>query len=199
MLYLVFAVLGLHIISMPIALGVTVFVDTDENIGKLKVCIYGLPIFIKKLNLERLKARILDNEGQKGDDDTESEQNDDKEPQKFGAFKRFLLDCVIRIVKRIRVRNSELSARLGTGDAAVTAMTVGSFRVAYSQVCAFFGISQSCGKIEPDYDTECIKFDYFGIFSLCFADIIVAVSAAVIDVLIKHTKKRRSYANITAE
>ena len=192
MMYLVFAVLGLHIISFPIVIGVTVYINTDENIGKIKIGLFAIPIFTKKINIERLKSKIFAQE------ETKSEKKQDNESKSSG-FKLFLMDCARRIVTRIRVRNAELVANIGTGDAAVTAMAVGSICVLCEQACAFFCIDGKSAAITPDYGNECIFLDFFGIFSLCLADIIVSVCAALAAKLFRRTDKRRKYANTVAK
>lgn len=202
MIYLVFAVLGLHIISLPIIAGVTVFADSDLKIGKIKIALFGIPIFVKHVDVERLtqslKGRTADNDSIDGA--KQPEEKDKSKKKRGGKLKSFLLSFAKHAAMRVRVRQAELSAIIGADDAAVTATAVGTLRIVYSQVCAFFGLSGASADISPDYGAERIYFDFFGIFSLCFADIIVAVCAALFDGIVRKTSKRsKKYANTVTE
>ncbi|MDE7106814.1 MAG: hypothetical protein K2O39_00655 [Clostridiales bacterium] len=187
-IYLVLAIIILYIISLRLSFGVKVYVNTDKNVGAVTVTFLFIPIFRKKINIKLLL---------RGREDIK-EDNDEEQKEKTGEpskFKKFLIDCAIGILKAVCVRTASLQAKIGTGDAAADGMAVGMLRILYTQFCAFFGFNGDGGKIEPDYDSEILFFDFFGIFSISFADIIFAVFGVVFEKL-AHYGGRRSYANV---
>ena len=185
-IYLVLAVIILYIISLPMSIGVSVLINTDENVGKIKASLFFIPVFKKKIDIKRLLKG-------KGIDDGERDDNDkiDKPPSKL---KKFFIDCALNIIKFVCVKNASLRSKVGTGDAAADGMTVGIMRIMYTQFCAVFGFAGGEVLIEPDYDAEILLFDFFGIFSISFADIIFAVLKTAIS-RIGQYGRRRSYAN----
>lgn len=193
MLYLVFAVISLHILSLPIFVSVSVSVNTDTDEGKIKIKLFFIPVFVKRINVKRLWSKLNENT-----DINKNADNDEKdsESKKIGAFKRFLIDCAVATAKMIRISDADLDLRLGTGDAAADAVAVGVLRIMYTQACAFFGYKGNSETLRPDYNAEILFFDFFGIFSLCFADIIFAVCGTVL-LRIAALGKRRGYANVT--
>ncbi|MDE5562158.1 MAG: hypothetical protein K2J01_01170 [Clostridiales bacterium] len=188
MVYLVLAIIILHIISFRLSFGVKAYINTDKNVGVISVKLFFIPIFRKKINIKRLL---------RGKEDIKQD-NDDEQQEKSGKpsrFKSFLKDCAIGILKAVCVMTANLQAKIGTGDAATDGMAVGMLRIAYSQFCAFFGFDGDGGIIEPDYNSEILFFDFFGIFSISFADIIFAVCCVIFEKL-AHVGGRRSYANV---
>ncbi|MDE7406327.1 MAG: hypothetical protein K2M89_05600 [Clostridiales bacterium] len=188
MIYLVLAIIILYIISLPLVFNAKVDINTDLNVGKVSVKFLFIPIFRNKINIKQL----LRGKEQVQEEDDEQEEKSSK-PSKL---KGFLKDCAIGILKAVRVRIAELKAKIGTGDAAADGMAVGMLRIMYTQFCAFFGFDGGGGTIEPEYDSEILFFDFFGIFSISFADIIFAVCCVVFEKL-TYYGRRRSYANVT--
>lgn len=186
--YLVLAIIILHIISLPLMFGVKVDINTDLNVGKIYIKFLFIPIFRKKINIKRL---LRGKEPMQGEDDKQEEKS-----SKPSKLKDFFKDCAIEVLKVVCVRTASLQAKIGTGDAAADGMAVGMLRIMYTQFCAFFGFDGDGGMIEPDYDSEILFFDFFGIFSISFADIIIAVCSVVFEKLV-HIGGRRSYANVT--
>ena len=187
-LHLVLAIIILYLISFGLAFVVDVDIDTDNNVGKVAVSFFFIPIFSKKVNIKRFINRQRAQQ-----QDEEQEQEQDEKSNGSGAFKRFLIGCAIKIAKAICVRNAFLHAKVGTGDAAADGMAVGLFRIMYAQFCAFFGFDGNA-TIEPEYDNEILFVDFFGIFSISFADIIFAVMCVVVE-KIGRRGQRRVYAN----
>ena len=187
---LVLAIIFLYFISLRLSFGVDVDVDTDNNIGKIYVSFFFIPVFIKKINIKKLLSG-RDERLPQADKEQEPEEN----PKDSGAFKKFLLACAMQILKAICVRKARFNAKIGTGDAAADGMAVGILRIMYSQFCAYFGIDFDSATIAPDYNAEILLIDFFGIFSISFADIIFAVCCVVFN-KIAHFGKRRSYANV---
>lgn len=186
-IYLVLAILILYIISLPLVFNVKVDINTDLNVGKISVTLLFIPFFRKKINIKRL----LRGKEQVQDEDDQQEEKSSKQSK----LKWFLKDCAIGILKAVCVRTANLQAKIGTGDAAADGMAVGMLRIIYTQFCAFFGFDGDGSTIEPDYNSELLFFDFFGIFSISFADIIIAVCSVVFEKLI-HIGGRRSYANV---
>lgn len=187
MLYLVLAVFFLHILVLPMVFSAKIDVDSDISHGKIVVKLYFIPIFVKKLHFDTLND-ILNGVPVEVDNDKEAE-NQKKSPSKFkSALKRFFIAVAIRIAKRVRVRELELNAKIGTGDAAATAVTVSSALVAYCQACALLGVSISEGAITPDYDRSLLFIKFYGIISLCIADIIYAVLSQILSKFARHGK-----------
>lgn len=188
-IYLVIAIFILHVISLPLLFGVKVDINTDLNVCKVSVIFLFIPVVSKKLNLKRLLS---------GKEDVK-ENNDEQEAEKKdepSGFKKFLKDCAIKILKAVCVKDADLLAKIGTGDAAADGMAVGMLRIMYTQFCAFFGFNGDGGNIEPDYNAEILFFDFFGIFSISFADIIFAVICVIFERLTRYGGRRR-YANAT--
>lgn len=199
MMYLVFTVFSLHLLVLPMVIGAAIVVDSDTRKGKLTVRFFGIPVFWKKLDYDRSRALIFSDDAR-----TTAEQNSDNNKKKSSALgkkiKNFLLKVAFETAKRIRVRELELSADIGAGDAAVTAVAVGSLQIAYSQVCAFLNYRDgNVAEIKPDYNSERINIDFTGIFSLCFADIIYAASVVIFKKSNKRSDKRSANANTVAE
>lgn len=186
MIYLVLAVIILYIISLPMAIGVSAQVNTDKNVGEITVSFFFIPVFKKKINIKKQLTYISVKE-----EESDKQNDGDKHQSKF---KKFLMDCALNIVKFVCVKKASLQSKVGTGDAAADGMTVGIMRIMYTQFCAFFGFDGGEVKIEPDYDAEILLFDFFGIFSISFADIIFAVFKTAIN-RIGQYGGRRSYAN----
>lgn len=190
MVYLVIAVIFLHLISLPLTTRISAKADTDGNSARLVVKFLFIPVFAKTVSTGEVKRRLLGKERE-----SEVEKPDDNEKKEDSPrLKELLLDFAFNCAKRIRVRDADLAAVIGTGDAAADAVAVGTLRILYKQACAYFGIS-SDGDIRPDYNTETLFFDFFGIFSICFADIIVALCDTVFSRV--RTAKRKNYANVT--
>ena len=190
MIYLVIAVIFLYLISISLAFGVDVDINTDENIGKITVAFFFIPVFKKRINIKKI---VRQKEERQEQDD---EENKDDGNTSSNGFKKFLLACVINILKRVRARNVNLHAKIGTGDAAADGVAVGMLRIFYTQFCTFFNLAPDGDRciIEPEYDAEILLFLFFGIFSISFADIIIAVLCTVFE-RIKQSG-RRSYANV---
>lgn len=187
MIYLVLAVFILHIISAPILVSVDVKVDTDSNDGNIVVRVMLIPVFKKRINTNAVKDKLSGQSPDSGDDKEKKQPSNGK--------KSFLIECAKNIVTRVRVRSSDLEIRLGTGDAAADGMAVGMLKIMYLQACAFFGFGGNADAIIPDFDNTVLVLSFFGIFSLCIADIIIAVCTAFLD-KIKRGVKRRGYANV---
>lgn len=199
MIYLALAVIFLHIISLPLVMRTDVNIDSDKNIGAVTVKLFFIPLFKKRISL-KLPDALDGGIRKESSDNNLSEKNEP--PEKSGAFRKFMFELAAAAAKRVRVREMRVNAVVGTGDAAVTAMIVGSIKIAYSQVCALLGYCDFDGdhtSIRADYDSESIYVDFFGIFSLCFADIIYAVIFALSKCVKRIGKKRRRYANATTD
>lgn len=189
MVYLVVAVIFLHIVSLPLVLKVKIYVDTDNNVGNVRVKLFFVTVFSKAIDIDLIKHRLFDGQ-------YNIEQSNSKESgKKSSAFKAFIMDCALSVARRIRVRDMCVDGKIGSGDAAADAILAGMANVAYGNVCAFF-CHDFDGSFTPVYGNELLFFDFFGIFSLCFADIIVAVCGVLLNRL-SHIGKRRSYANVT--
>jgi len=195
MIYLVLAVLILHVISLPLIISVVADVDSDADTARLCLKLFFIPIFVKKTNVEGVLDRVIE---KTNDGHSQHEQND-KKSKSNGLAKKFLTAFAWSMVRRIRVRDIELDAKLGLGDAAASACTVGTLQILTEQIKAFFGYAGGQTNISPDYETECIFFDFFGIISICFGDIIYAVCAAILNVISNRTRQRRYYANTVTE
>ncbi len=186
-MYLVLTVFALHIIAGPLIIKIDAVIDSDGSAGKIVVKLFFIPIFVKKTGFEKFR-RILDGKNV----DVES----DKEPKKSGfkkALIRFIVKVGLETAKRVRVRELRLTANVGTGEAASTAVAVSTLQIAYLQACTYFGVPVNC-EIHPDYDTARLFMMFFGIISLCIADIIVAVCSVIAANIAEHGK-RRVYGN----
>ena len=131
MIYLVLAVLILYFISLPMSIGISAQINTDENVGEITVSFFFIPVFKKQINIKKL----LSEKSVKEQDGEEQNEND----KGLSKFKKFLIDCALNIVKFVCVKNASLQFKVGTGDAAADGMTVGIMRIMYTQFCAFFG------------------------------------------------------------
>lgn len=199
MLYLALTVISLHLLVLPIVFGADIFVDSDKRTGKITFRLFGIPVFIKRLDYEALRKRLFDHE-EETDSDPKPESDNGKSNGLKSKFKAFLVKVAIEILKLICVVNMDLNAKIGAGDAAITAVTVGGMQIAYSQVCAFIGYRDcDLSKIKPDYNSECINIAFVGIFSLNFADIIYALCAVISKKIFQSISKRRTYANTVAK
>ena len=204
MIYLAIAVFVLHAISLPLIVSGGADVNTDADYAKVTVKFMFVPVFVKSINVKKIKDRLNGNYAERSNirengEERENKQDGESAEEPSGRFKKFLLSLAMCIAKRIRLRALDCKARIGTGDAAASAMIAGSAKIALLQVCAFFGTDCKNIEITPYYNDECLILDFFGIISLCFADIIVAVCLAVSDTLRKRTSKRSYYANTVTE
>ena len=204
MIYLAIAVFILHAISLPLIVSGSADVNTDADYGKITVKFMFVPVFIKKINVKNIKDKLNGNYIERSNiedsgEEHEAKQEEEKPPASGGKLKAFLFALVANIVRRIRLRALDCKANIGTGDAAVSAMTASTVKIALLQACAFFGTDSDNIQISPDYNEECLILDFFGIISLCFADIIIAVCGAVSDMLRKRTSKRSYYANTVTD
>lgn len=184
MTYLVLAVIFLHLTVMPITLRIALFVDTDKECGKLSVRLFFVPVFVKSIDVARLGAVLRGEElGDAVAKDGGKERNAKKivkKPVLSSPIVKYLLRFAWETAKRVRVRLLDTDAIIGIGDAAATAVAVGTLSSFYGQLLAVTDSADvSRGGISPDYDTERIYTDIDGIISLCFADIIYAAIKAV--------------------
>lgn len=191
MLYLALTVIFLHIISLPLVFDLSVEIDTDSGAGNIRLRLYFIPIFVKRINVDKIAEKFSVKRAE-SEKPQEADRKKDRKDKK-GAFKSFLVDCAKAIVLRVRFRSVDIDGVIGSGDAATDAVSAGVFNIAYGQICALFGIEKT-GGISPAYGVERILFDFFGIFSLCFADIIVAVCGVAFK-RASRGAKRRYYAN----
>lgn len=203
MIYTVLAVIFLHICVLPITVRTSVSVDTDKGRIAVAFKLLFIPVFVKNV---QIKSDGTDsNEKIEDDRKSESEKSEHDEKQKSAvkrAFAAYLKNFALSVAGRIRVRQMDLTAAIGTGDAAVTATAVGMIKIAYSQACAFLGYAGNSDGIRPDYQSEYIFMDFYGIFSLCLADIIYAANAAIEKTVRRGKRKnrRKAYAtNLVAE
>lgn len=192
MVYLVIAVIFLHMISLPLTTRISAKADTNRNTARLTVKFLLIPVFAKTVSFETIKKRIFGEEFK--NEPTERDDDKEKDDKNSSRLKKFMLEFLLRAAKRVRVRDADLAAVIGTGDAAADAVAVGTLRILYKQACAYSGID-SDGDIRPDYNTETLFFDFFGIFSICFADIIVALCGTLFSRL--RIGGRKNYANVT--
>lgn len=183
MTYLVLAVIFLHLTVMPITLRIAFFVDTDKNCGKLSVRLFFVLVFVKSIDVKRLGAILRGEELVDGGAKDVKERNakkNGKKPALSSPIVKYLLRFAWETAKRVRVRRLDTEAIIGIGDAAATAVAVGTLSSFYGQLLAVTDSAEvSRGGISPDYDTERIYTDIDGIISLCFADIIYAAIKAV--------------------
>ncbi len=191
MMYLVFAVLFLHISIVPIAISIDIDIDSDSKMGNAALKILFVPIFVKRLSADDIK-KFVDHEKGSADGGNKKKKSAFK-----NALKKFAVAAIPKLLSRIRTRDMYLSCMIGTGDGFSTAMTVSTVKIIYSQLCAYLDYSCSTsGTITPNYDDECIFVRYYGIFSLCFADIIYVMLCAFIDVMTRgKVKRRKTYAH----
>ncbi|MBD5132322.1 MAG: hypothetical protein HDT28_07045 [Clostridiales bacterium] len=191
MIYLVVAVLFLHLISLPLVVTMNVDIDYDNDYGLIKFKLWFFTVYKKSVNIGAVKQKL---EGIVVGDESKKTQEEEKSGIK-PATKRFLVSLSKRMIERVRVRDLDLDLRLGTGDAAVSAFIVGMLKISFESACAIFGIDKEKAVFKPIYDNEYIFLEFFGIFSLSFADIIYAVCATLIGLI----PQRRSYANTVTE
>ncbi len=194
MLYLAFAVFSLHILSLPLVVRSRINMDSDAEKGKITVKLFFIPIFVKKMNFDGFKDVL--NGVPRAD---ESDGHPRKKSRFVGAVKKFFISVAVRIAERIRVRELNLNSQLGTGDAAATAVTVSSALVIYNQVCAYFGIAADRNAVKPFYEGAKLFVAFDGIISLCFADIIYAVSAQILSKFARRGKGVAYGKHIVAE
>ena len=173
MIGLVIAVIILHAISLPVAVCVAAEVSADAGSGELTFGICYVPIARKSIDTERLKAAIS------GDTEEKTAEEDRRNKKKNGVNKFFFF-FLKKLFTVLRVRALDINARIGLSDAAVTAVTVGGLRVALFDLCRVLGYRRDTVDITADYDGERLDANFVGIISLCIADIIYAVIAAMI-------------------
>lgn len=186
MIYLVLAVLFLHIIVVPITVSVDIDVDSDKKSGKIVLKVLFIPVFVKQANIDDIKKLLY--RGKK----TEDRGHKKKKWARKNAFKHLLIDAAFKLLSRIRTREMYMTCMIGTGDGFSTAMTVSTVKIMYSQLCAFLGYSDDTSDgIAPNYDDECIFMRFNGIFSMCFADIIYVMLCALSGIPTRGKAERR--------
>ena len=168
---LVFAVIFLHILASPIMVSAHAAVDTDRMYGKIKIKLFFIPVFVKSLDLNKIKS-VID------DDNRESGQEKQSKPTQKGV-KSYLLRAAKIFIARVRVRTVDIDGVFGSGDAAVTAVAVGSVGAAYDGARAVAGFDGEC-NIGAEYDYERIYVDLYCIISFCLADTIYALTAGAL-------------------
>ncbi len=162
-----FAVIFLHILVSPILISVQTDFDTDRMSGKIKVKLFFIPVFVKALDLNKIKRKIEEKE----------EKKEERKPERktlSKTVKAYLLRVVKIFASRIRVRVIDINGVLGSGDAAVTAVAVGSIGAGYDSARAVLGFDGEC-DLRAEYDYERIFVDLYGIISFCLADTIFAL------------------------
>lgn len=188
MIYLAVALIFLFVISVPITIRINVRVNSDEGIGELAVRLFFIPIFKK-----RIPSRL--NEYIKASENNKTEKPPSRKKKKPNGF---LMSAALKLLGLIVVRDMELDSKIGTGDAAASAVICGALTVGYGHVCDFLCCEKK-GEITPIYDSEALNIRFFGIFSASFADIIYVVAAAVYDRIKKSIGARKNYAKSVAE
>lgn len=193
-IYTVLAVIFLHICVLPITVRISAKIDSDKGRVTFTAKLFFIPIFSKSASIDS------DNGGNGADAWGDGEESGEGDKSSHGIkriFTEYLKNFALTVVKRVRVREMDLTAAIGAGDAAVTATAVGMLKIAYTQACALLNYAGDCGGIRPDYQSEYIFVDYFGIFSLCFADIIYAANAAIVKTVRRGDSKNRRKAHAT--
>ncbi len=193
MKYLVFAVIFLHILVSPIIISARADVDTDRMSGRIKVKLFFIPVFVKTVDLNKIKRKIFgerDVQNLEKSEKSENEEKDEKSAPK--ALKSYLFRVIKIFLARVRVRVIDINGVLGTGDAAVTAVTVGTVGAGYDSARAVMGFDGKC-DLRAEYDYERIFVDFYGIISFCLADTIYALIAGGIGSKRKKAVRREVY------
>lgn len=189
-IYLVLAVLILHIIVADIVMSVYINVDSDKKKARIKVKAFFIPVFSKTMDLDRFYNGSVSDE----EEEEEKEQSEKSEKKKSSGIgdglKGWLIRVGLKLVSRIRVRCLDMDGVISTGDAATTAVVTGTCNIGYDQACAYFGLPIGIHSIKPEYGMAQAHIDIFGIFSLCFADIIYAVAAGTLSNSVDGKKRR---------
>ncbi len=175
MIYTVAAVIFLHIISLPIAVSVFVDADSDVGRGEIVVKLFFIPVFKKTIDTGMLESALSG--ARASEENAEVKQN---AAEKNAKLKAYVTAFGKRAITRVRVRELDLTARIGTGNAAASAMTVGALRVAFNRACTVLGYVGDA-EIEPDYGAEILRISFSGIFSLCIADTVYTACGALFD------------------
>ncbi|MCH5157701.1 MAG: DUF2953 domain-containing protein [Clostridiales bacterium] len=176
MVYIVLAVLFLHISVMRIVIRLEAVFDSDEKYTFITVKLFFITVFkyIPTYN------RVVD---------TATDVKKSAEKIK-GRLLNYIARAVMALLKRIEVRSLGLRCRVGTGDAASTALVYGSIHSAFDATCSFFDC-QKYSEVVPEYDRATLYLDFGGIISLCLADIIYAALSAL------RVRKKTSAAPLT--
>ncbi|MCH5161176.1 MAG: hypothetical protein J1G04_04010 [Clostridiales bacterium] len=186
MKYLVLAVIFLHIIASPILISALFSGDTDKGYGKITIKLFFIPIFVKSFDLNIVLRAV-----EKKHNESESENGDsNNKPNK--SLKRYLLRVAKIFIARIRFRVVDIDGIMGSGDAAVTAVAVGSICAGYDSARAVMGFDGEC-NMRCEYDYERICLDSYCIISFCLADTIFALIAAAFNKPTSITVRREVY------
>lgn len=182
MVYLVITILFLHVTIIPCLFSVDINIANNNKTLSIAIAAAFIPFFKLNIDLNPLIEREEDENG------SNSKKTADygkrvKNNAFIKAIKRIALRIGIKIVKRVRVRHMGLSAEIGTGDAAASALAVGGIKVIYSTVCDFLCYDYNGDSICARYDIDCASIDFSGIFLITLADIIIAVISAVLNAL----------------
>lgn len=193
MKWIVIAAVILYFLVFRIPIGARFFADGDKEFGEIKASLFFIPVFRKKKDIGEFKRWLY-----YGDEQSEARQTDNEKEErgeKKGAPVGFSVRFSLALLKRVAVHDIYFAARIGTGDAASSALSVGALRVAFGQFCRLVDHGGRA-DIQPDYREEALFFDFDGIFSLSFADITVALCVAAVNTL--RSKRGRRHANTVA-
>ena len=179
-----FAVIFLHILVSPLLISAWATVDTDKTRGRIKIKLFFIPVFVKTVDLGKIKSIFEEKQ-----DEQKSEQNKSKSS---GGIKAYFLRVAKAFITRIRVRVVDIDGVMGSGDAAVTAVAVGSVGAGYDSARAVLGFDGDC-NIRAEYDYERIFLDLYGIISFSLADTIFALIAGAVGGARKNAVRREVY------
>ncbi|MCH5351215.1 MAG: DUF2953 domain-containing protein [Clostridiales bacterium] len=164
MIYIVLAVLFLHISIMRIVLCFEVFFDSDEKSALVTVKLFFITVFKFTPNYNKVV-------------DTATDVTKTVE-KTSGKLLRYLARAGTKLIRRIDFRYLGLICNLGTGDAATTALIFGWINSAFDGACSVLDCD-NYSEITPDFDMARFYVDFGGIISLCIADIIYAAISAL--------------------
>ena len=171
MIYLVLAVLFLHIISAPIVFGADFSLSTEKRVIRFGAHVYALPVFSKRVDFDTVERALY-----KKDKSAETAEKTEKAGNKIKANSA-LVEAVKRLLLRINVRRLALDGSVGLSDAAVCAVVCSTVNIMYSQACAYFHAIGTSGLAANNNGITEVAAD--GIFSLTIADIIIVLLKTV--------------------
>lgn len=185
MIYLVLAVLILHIVSAPIPFGADFSLSNEKRTVSLCAHIFAIPVIFKRIDFDTIERALLKND--KNTEIAEETRRSKNEGKKLISKKR-LIETGKELILRINVRNMTLSGTVGLSDAAACAVACSAANIFYSQACAYFRTPCSSGLSANNSGVTEIFAG--GIFSITIADIIIVLFRSCIRSLYEKPSRR---------
>lgn len=185
-IYLIILAIFLCLIVVPIPIALEIKYSPYKNFGNLTIKIIGLKIFVATFSVKGMGLIITTKKG------IEYQQFD------ISVSKRqlvYMQNLVYQIKDKIKVKYLCVNAKIGTGEALNTAMTIGILNMIFGSLFGFVKNEKQTAtmllNISPNWDTKVFDVMLFTNVAISFYDVIFCLVYANIKARREKDDKRQ--------